>query len=95
MSFCLNCPLKLKNLPTEPCSEGRKAVDAERKGETAGCSWFVADAESNYCFYAYMANNGNPDSSSKVARLLMIEESEVKKIEKAFRVLMQNEIKSS
>lgn len=72
------CPLKLKTLPTEPCSEGRKAVDAARKGYEGGCPWFVNDAESNYCVWKLLADEGRPMDTPKVARLCMISDKEVK-----------------
>jgi hypothetical protein len=72
------CPLKLKNLPTEPCPEGRKAIDAARRGEVAGCDWFVADEESCFCCWKYLADNGRPTPVPQVARLCMISDKEVK-----------------
>jgi hypothetical protein len=72
------CPRKLTNLPTEECPEGRKAVDAARRGEEAGCPWFVADQESCYCCWKYLADNGRPTPVAQVARLCMISDKEVK-----------------
>lgn len=89
------CPLKLKTLPTEPCSEGRKAVDAARKGEEDGCPWFVADEESNYCVWKYLADNGRVTPTPQVARLCMISDKEVKqtitKFKKKFEEYIQEE----
>lgn len=79
------CPRKLNSLPNEPCSEGRKGVDCARKGEEGGCPWFIADREANYCSFKYLADNGKPLETAKVARLCMIDDSEVKKIVAKFR----------
>lgn len=80
------CPRKLKSLPDSPCLEGRKAVDAERAGCAGGCPWFVADREANYCFFKFMADNGNRDVPvQKIAQKLLIDDSEVKKIVQRFR----------
>ena len=78
------CIRKLTALPSQPCQEGRKAVDAERRAETAGCPWFVNDAESNYCVWKYLADNGAPTQPAKIARLCMIDDNEVKKIVQGF-----------
>jgi hypothetical protein len=74
------CPRKLTTLPTEPCSEGRKAIDAARNGKEDGCPWFVADEESCYCCWKYLADNGRSTPAPQVARLCMISDKEVKQI---------------
>jgi hypothetical protein len=79
------CPRKLNSLPTEPCQEGRKGVDAARKGQEGGCPWFVADQEACYCVWKLLAQEGRPLSEARVAQLAMIEEKEVKAIEKRFK----------
>ncbi len=79
------CPRKLKGLPTEPCELGREARDAARDNKHAGCPFFVADRESNYCLFKYLADNGRPTSAPKTARLAMIDETEVKQIQAKFR----------
>lgn len=79
------CIRKLKSLPTEPCPLGRQAVDAARKGQDAGCPWFCNDRESNYCCWRYLADNGRPTEPAKVARLLMIDDSDVKKAIQTFK----------
>lgn len=81
------CPRGLKCLPDKPCSMGRKAVDASKDGQEAGCPWFVADRESNYCVWKYLADNGRPTAPAKVARLLHIDDSEVKTILNKFKKL--------
>jgi hypothetical protein len=79
------CPKGLKCLPEKPCELGREARDAARDGKVAGCPFFVADRESNYCLFRYLADNGRPTSAPKVARLAMIDENEVKQIQAKFR----------
>jgi hypothetical protein len=56
-----------------------------RKGESGGCGWFVADAEYNYCFFKFMADDGRDVSTNRIARLLMIDDSEVKRVIQSFR----------
>lgn len=79
------CPRKLGSLPCTACPEGRKAVDAARQGKTAGCPWFVADAESNYCWFKFMADDGQSVPTHRIARLLMIDDNEVKRVIQGFR----------
>lgn len=79
------CPRGLKCLPSKPCEQGREAVDAARQGKEGGCPWFVADRESNYCIWKYLADDGRPTDPAKIARLLMIDDSEVKKVVQAFK----------
>src|SRR5262245_290560 len=79
------CPRKLKNLPDCPCPSGREAVDAARQGKKAGCEWFVADPESNYCFFKYMNDDGHSVPTHRVARLLLIDDNEVKRVIQSFR----------
>jgi hypothetical protein len=45
----------------------------------------VADAESNYCFFKYMADNGQTASTHRIARLLMMDDNEVKRVLQSFR----------
>jgi len=88
------CPRGLKCLPTEPCPEGRKAVDLARKGVEGGCPWAIADQESNYCVFKLLGEDGRPMDTAKVARLAMVDDSEVKKIISNFRkkVLEEGEL---
>lgn len=81
------CPKKLKSKPCQACSLGKESVDRVRKGLEPTCDWFVADAESNYCFWKYMADRGDgrPLSTAKIAKLLMIDDSEVNKIVSKFK----------
>jgi hypothetical protein len=80
------CPRKLKCLPTMPCQEGLKAVRCARDGKEGGCPFFVNDPGSAYCFFKYMADNaGTPTPDDKIARLLMINDAEVKKIVSNFK----------
>lgn len=79
------CPLKRKDFPSEPCPEGRAAVAAEKKGGHGGCPWFVNDRESNYCFFKYMAQDGRPVDPARIARLLMIDDEEVKDVVAMFK----------
>lgn len=83
------CPRKLKALPSSPCSEGKRAVDAARNNEEGGCPWHVNDAGSYFCFFKYMHENPQPTDTSKIASLLMIDDNEVKKIVQAFRRKVQ------
>jgi hypothetical protein len=83
------CPRGLSQYPTEPCQEGKKAVDLARKGQTGGCPWYAADAESNYCFFSLMEQRGNgrPMPTPRIARVEMIDDTQVKKIVSNFRKL--------
>ena len=85
------CMRKLKCVPSKPCPEGRKAVDAARRGEVAGCPWFVADAESNYCVWKYLSDGGQPTDPAKIARLCMVDDSEVKKVLQGFKKKMDED----
>ena len=85
------CPRKLKSLPNEPCPEGRKAMDLARVGKVGGCPWFIADRESNYCVWKYLADNGLGTDPARVARMLYINDSEVKAVETKFRKIMKTE----
>ena len=60
-------------------------MDAARKGKTEGCPWFVADPESHYCFFKLMSDDGHSVSTHRIARLLMIDDSEVKRVIQSFR----------
>jgi len=60
-------------------------MQASRKGETAGCPWFVADPESHYCFFRYMADDGRSVPTHRIARFLMIDDNEVKRVIQSFR----------
>ncbi|NBP02996.1 MAG: hypothetical protein EBU90_23365 [Proteobacteria bacterium] len=86
------CKLGLKCLPTSPCAEGRKAVDAAKKGEEAGCPWFVASEEAHYCFFALMAQEGRPMEPAEIARLLYIDDAQIKKDIQKFRKIMLEEL---
>lgn len=81
------CPKKLKKTPCEACDLGKESVDLVRKGLEPTCDWFVADAESNYCFWKYMADRGDgrPLSTAKIAKLLMIDDAEVNRIVSKFK----------
>lgn len=80
------CPRKLKDTPCSACPMGKQAVDAARDGKEAGCPWFVNDAESHFCFFKFMNDNGPRSvSTPKIAQKLMLDEGEIKKIEKGFR----------
>lgn len=83
------CPRKLKGVPTTPCQLGRDGRDAFRDGKEAGCPFFIADRESNYCLFKYLADNGRPALAPKVARLAMIDESEVKQIMAKFKKVIK------
>lgn len=79
------CPRQLKGMPTTPCQMGREGRDAARDGKEGGCPWFVADRESNYCLFKYLADNGRATAAPKVARLAMVDEAEVKAIVNKFK----------
>ena len=79
------CPKKLSNLPEAPCNLGREAVDLARQGKEGGCPWFVADRESNYCFFKMMNDDGHPMLPHKIAQKLLIDDAEIKKIINNFR----------
>ena len=81
------CPRSLPKAPCEACAKGKESVDQVRKGLEPACEWFVADAESNYCFWKYMADRGDgkPLPAAKIAKLLMIDDSEVNRIVSKFK----------
>lgn len=79
------CPLKRPTLPTAACPEGRKAVTLAKKAQHGGCPWFVADAESNFCFFKHLADHGHPLTTRQIARMLMIDDNEVKRVLQNFR----------
>jgi hypothetical protein len=62
-------------------------VDLARKGLVGGCPWYVADAESNYCFFQMQHDRGNgrPMQTPRIARMEMIDDAQVKKIISNFR----------
>lgn len=60
-------------------------MDAARNGEHQGCPWFVVDRESNYCFFKSMADNGQPMETADIARQLMMDDSDVKRVVSKFR----------
>ena len=81
------CPRNLKKTPCEGCALGKESVDRVRKGLEPTCEWFVADAESNYCFWKFMEDRGDkkPLSTAKIAKLLMIDDSEVNRVVNEFK----------
>jgi hypothetical protein len=80
------CPRRLKHLPTEPCPEGRKAMDLARNRQHGGCPWFIADAESQYCFFKYITDNaGKQCETQRIAHFLMLDDSEVKRLLSQFK----------
>jgi hypothetical protein len=79
------CPRGLKCTPNKPCPKGREGRDAARDGKEAGCPFFIADRESNYCVFKFLADNGRPTDAPKVARLAMIDENEIKQIQAKFK----------
>lgn len=82
------CPRRLKTFPKTPCGWGKRHIDTLRKGRSGGhegCPWFIADAESNYCFFKYMHDDGRPIPTHRIARLLMIDDNEVKRVVQSFR----------
>ena len=80
------CPRHLNRLPTESCSEGRRAIDLARQGKVGGCPWFVVDAQSHFCFFKYMADNGDlMTNPHRIAHLLLIEDRKIKEVVLQFR----------
>jgi hypothetical protein len=51
----------------------------------------VNDAESGYCFFRYMAQEGRPVEPARIARLLMIDDDEVKDIVNKFKKTVQED----
>ncbi len=74
------CPKGFTKYPSTPCPEGKKAIDLSRKNQPGGCPYFINDAESNYCFFKFMHDDGRPIETQKIASLLMVDDNEVKKI---------------
>jgi hypothetical protein len=70
-------------------------VDLARQGKQGGCPWYVADAESNYCFFKYMADNGQSIPTHRIARLLMVDDNEVKRVIQSFRRRMSSQASPS
>lgn len=60
-------------------------MDLARQGKEGGCPWFVADRESNYCFFKYVSDDNHPVTPQKIAQKLLIDDSEIKKIVNNFR----------
>jgi hypothetical protein len=85
MSFDPRCPRKLSSPPETACPEGKKAVDLARDGKHGGCPFFINDRESNFCFFKFMSDNGQQVDTATIARLLMMDDAEVKKIIAKFR----------
>lgn len=85
MSFDSRCPRKLKSAPQRDCQEGKKAVDLARNAKEGGCPYFIQDRESHYCFFLFMQQNGRPIDTAKIARLLLMDDEEVKKIISNFK----------
>lgn len=79
------CPLSLKNYPSSPCPEGKRAVDLAKKGKTGGCPFFVNDAEYCFCFFKYAADDGRSVPTHRIARMLMMDDIEVKRTIQSFR----------
>jgi hypothetical protein len=82
------CPRRLKTLPKAPCGFGKRSIDSIRKNRKdghLGCQFFIADPESNYCFFKFMADDGRPVPTHRIAHLLMMDDNEVKKIVQNFR----------
>jgi hypothetical protein len=73
------CPRQLKTTPNSPCTEGKRAVDAAKNGQDEGCAWFANDREANFCFFKFMELNGKAKDTAEIARVLLIDDSEVKK----------------
>jgi hypothetical protein len=87
------CPRKLTKYPKSPCRQGREAVDAAKEGKEAGCPWSVADGASCYCFFKFLADEGDrPIPTAKIAALLQIDDDEVKKILQKFKSIAGGEI---
>jgi len=79
------CPRKLKSYPQTCCPEGKKAVDAARQGKEAGCPWYIASHEASFCWFKFSHDESRPVEPNRIAQLLMIDDSEVKRIIQAFR----------
>lgn len=86
------CPRKLMKTPETPCELGREAVNAAKDNKHGGCEFFVNDRESNYCFFKYLELHDEPKDPAEIARLLLIDDSEVKKIVSKCRKLLQAEM---
>lgn len=65
-------------------------MDLARQGKVGGCPFFIADAESNFCFFKYMADNGQSIPTHRIARLLMVDDNEVKRVIQSFRRRMSS-----
>ncbi len=100
------CPLGLKTMPKSICPLGvqrLRAIENEEVGEKAlvGCDWYINDAESNYCFFSYMADNEGIDHNTiDISGKLLITQAavysglnraiEVMKEEGAVDLILQN-----
>ncbi len=70
-------------------------MDLAREGKEGGCPWFIADRESNYCVWKFLSDDGRPTEPAKVARLLMIDDTDVKRTVTAFKKTMTEDGTSS
>lgn len=84
------CPLNLQKCPTQACSLGKESVNQIRQGKEPSCPWYIANAESNFCFCKYMEDRGTgrPVSAAKTSSLLMMNDSEVAEITNEGRKMM-------
>lgn len=83
------CPRGLRCLPSSPCDKGLGAIkDLRATGEISpgNCQWFVNDAQSQWCFFKYMADNNNTETPDhRIATLLLEDDHQIKKIIQNFK----------
>jgi len=68
------CPRKLKCFPSAPCplavqrlrglKKASKNVSYTQEAKVKGCNWYIADKDSNYCFFKYIHDNEGEDHST-------------------------------
>ena len=70
-------------------------MDLARQGKDGGCIWFVADSESNFCFFKFIQDNNHPITPNKIAQKLLIDDADIKKIVNNFRKKSREIIEST
>lgn len=81
--FQQTCPRKLDKFPNTACPLAIESIEAIKSGqsEKITCPFYVNDMHSNYCFWKFMDEDGEPiDSARRIAQLNVMQESEVKEM---------------
>lgn len=65
------CPLALERL------RALRDNPAQADKITVGCPWYVDDKASNFCFFAYAAENDHPHDTIDLVSLLRISQTNI------------------